>query len=147
TASLYAQDTDDAVINGFHTHCGNADWTFNDAGTLNPNGSSCGENSFFSFTPVPSNGKATAGKTIVTAFFTDESLLQRADVAVTSSGLLPSPYGIDLSYIPTFGASPQAVQVKPTLPNNWNTYPLYDGGATPGGPVTDPTKVTADGGS
>src|SRR5205085_4231030 len=74
TASLYAQDTDDAVINGFHTHCGNADWTFNDAGTLNPNGSSCGENSFFSFTPVPSNGKATAGKTIVTAFFTDESL-------------------------------------------------------------------------
>jgi len=138
TADLHVEDSvDNTIVNGHPTRCGNAQWLFNEAGNYNPNGSTCGENSFFKFTPVPANGVATAGKTIVTAFFSDESPIQAADVST-------SQYGIDLSYIPTFGTNPTKVQVAPSSlgsPAPKNAATLYGGGVS----ATNPgTNVPAD---
>lgn len=116
TATLHAQPV--AAEAG---QCGNASWTFtHDGKNLASGGSSCGENSFWAFTPEPNDGTASPG-TRVRGFYTDESTIQEKDVTDPS---WPSDanYGIDFSITDLAG---NTTQIPPS--KNLHTAGQTDG--------------------
>ena len=78
-AFAFEATLDAAPVGGVAGQCGHAHWILTKDKKGSTNGGTCGENSFWAFTPEPSRGLATPGD-VVRAFYTDESPIQEADI-------------------------------------------------------------------
>jgi len=139
TSTLHVDDSDNTDTPP--TRCGNAAWSFtHDGKNVSNGGTSCGENSFYGFTPIPSDGKVNVkSNPRIAAFYTDESPMQMRDVTDTYWQSQPGDYGVDFSYTPLGG---QPVQIKPSTITAVNattglTVPVADNYNQP--PTTPPT--------
>ena len=108
-STLHAVDSDNVVVNGFDTHCGNGDWTFTHDGK-NVTTSACGENSFFGFQAIPAPGSTVTVGTVLQVFYTDESLIQAYDYNDTSKWGSPIDPTTDFGVIFQYAA--------PTVPGD-----------------------------
>lgn len=112
TAKVHVTDSDNAGADP-PTHCGNASWTFNHNGSLSTGGSSCGENSFYGFPALPTDGKVNVkSNPIIQAFYTDESHMQYRDYTDTYWNTQPVNAGVDFTY--TKAGDPTVHRIAPS---------------------------------